>query len=75
MKWSNYFKRAARIIKRGSLYDNIISAVANLLSDTKTTEYSTDSILQSILTLSSDTIKESFIHMDENIGDLPTSRS
>ena len=36
-KLSNYVKRVAHIIKRGSSYDNILSAVANLLSATKTT--------------------------------------
>ena len=58
------------IIKRGSLYDNILSAVANLLSATKTTEDSNDSILQAIYPLSSDTLKGAFINMGGKISDL-----
>ena len=66
-KKSNYVKRSSRIIKRGSSYDNILSAVENL-------EY-TDSILQAITPLYSDTLKEVFIHMGVNIIIFLTSRS
>ena len=66
---SNSVKRAACIIKQGGSYDNIISAVANLLSATNTTVEFTDSILQSILPLSYDTLKCDFIHMGGNISD------
>ena len=61
VKWNveqfNSVKRAACIIKRGSSCDNIISSVANLLSDTNITEDSNESIFQAILPLSSDTLK------------------
>ena len=65
----------AHIIKRGSLYDNILSALVNLLSATNTTEDSTESILQYIFPLSYDTLEEAFIHMGENISDFLTSIS
>ena len=65
----------AHIIKRGSLYDNILSALVNLLSATNTTEDSTESIFQYILPLSSDTLEEAFILMGENMSDFLTSIS
>ena len=71
MKWSNSIKREARIIKRGSSYNNNLSAVTNLISDTNTTEESTDSILKYIIPLSSDTPKYAFYHMGEEINNLP----
>ena len=45
-------------------------AKENFLSFTKTTEDSTDSILKAILSLSSDTLKDAFVNMGENISDL-----
>ena len=53
------------------MYDNVLSTALKFVSDTKTTEYSTDSILQSILTLSSDTLEENFIHKGKTISDFP----
>ena len=66
----NSIKRVSCIIKQGSSYDNIIYNVVNLLSSSKTTEEYTDSILKAILNLSSDTLKDAFIHMGEKISDL-----
>ena len=71
MKRSNSVKNAARIIKRGRSHDNILSAVANLLSANNTTEESIDSILHSIALLSSDNLNDSFIDMGEKISNLP----
>ena len=68
---ANYVKRASHIINRGVSYYNILFTVANLLSVTNTTEGSTESIIQAILPLSSDTLKDDFIHMGGNIGYLP----
>ena len=48
VKLSNSIKRVDCIIKQGSSYDNNLYFVENLLSDTKTTEDSTGSILQDI---------------------------
>ena len=73
-KQSNSVKRSARIIKRGISCDNILSAVANILSDTNTTEEFTDSILQATPPITSDTLKDDFIHMGGNIGNLPDLR-
>ena len=70
-KQFNSVKKSYRIIKRGISCDNILSAVANILSDTNTTEDFTDSILQDIFPITSDTLKDDFIHMGGNIGDLP----
>ena len=70
-KRSNSIKREAQITDKGISYDNILSDLADLLSATKITEDSTDSILQATPTpLSSDTLKEAFIHMGVNIDDL-----
>ena len=62
-KQYNYVKSSACIIKRGSSCDNILSDVENLES--------TDSILQSIIPLYSDTLKEVFMHMGVNIINFP----
>ena len=70
MKRSNSVKRAARIIKQGSSYDNIISTVSNLLSSTKKTEDSTDYILQATPSISPDTLNDSFICISGKINDL-----
>ena len=63
----NYFKRASHIINRGRSYYNILYTVANIISVTKTTDDSTDSILQAIISLSSDTLKDDFFHLEGNI--------
>ena len=55
---------ASHVIKRGVFYDDITSAMENLLSATKTTN-------DSIIPLSYDTLKDAFIHMGGNISDLP----
>ena len=67
----NAFKKSSHIIKRGSYFERIIFTVANLRSDTNTTENSTDSILQIILALSSDTLKDTLFHLGRKIIDLP----
>ena len=53
----------------GRSYDNILSALSNLLSSINTTEESTDPILQAVLPLYYDTRKDAFIHMGEKISD------
>ena len=65
VKLSNYVKRDVRIINWGIPHDNIFSTVDNLLSDTNTTEDSTDSILQYTPPPPPyyDILKEAFIHM------------
>ena len=63
VKRSNYVKRSARIIRRGSSYDNTPFVLANIDS--------TESIIQYILPLSSKTLKGSFIHMGVKIGKFP----
>ena len=75
MQYRQFCKRAAHIIKQGRSYDNTLSNVANLLSVTKTTDYSTESSLQAIIPLSSDTLKDAFIHLGENISDLPDQKN
>ena len=66
---ANYFKRVSRIINWGVYSDNIISTVANILSTTKTMEESTYSILQDIITLSSNTLNDAFFHMGGDNSD------
>ena len=67
---ANSVKRTACVIKLGIYCDNILSVVANLLSVANTMEESTDSILQAIMPLSSDSLKDAFIHMGGKIIDL-----
>ena len=45
--------------------------VVNLVSFTNNMENSTGSILENTTPLSSDTLKDAFIHMDETIRDFP----
>ena len=71
---ANSVKRAACIIKQGSSYDNILSAVANLLSVTNTTDDSTDSVLQAIIPLSSVTLKDVYFRLGGNISDFPDQK-
>ena len=66
---ANSVKMAARVINQGSSCDNILSAVENILSVTNNTEDSNKYIIQVIIPLSSDTLKDAFIHMGVNIGD------
>ena len=68
---ANSIEWAAWIINRGISYDNLIFTVANLVSVTKTTEFSAESILQAIIPLSDDTLKGALIHMGGKIIDLP----
>ena len=68
---ANSIKISAGIIKLGRSCEKILFAVANLLSITKTTEDSTDSILQAIVPLSSETIKGIFTRMVGNIYNFP----
>ena len=68
---ANSVKRLAHIIKQGISYDNILLALANRLSVTKTTEDSTESILEYIIPLSSYTLKYAFTHVGGNIGNFP----
>ena len=63
------------IIKWGRSFHNIISAVATLISVTKTMENSTDSVLQAIIYLLSETLKGAFFRLGENITDLPDQKN
>ena len=67
----NDSKKASRTNKRGGSFENILKAIANLRSDTNTTEDSTNSVLQGILSLSSDTLKYDFFHLGGNISECP----
>ena len=74
MKLFSSVKKVAHIIKRGRSYDNILDVVSNLLSTTNTTEDSTESILQATPNLSSETLKNYFIHMGGHISELTDFR-
>ena len=56
------------------LFEDILSAVANLLSVTNTTDDSTDSVLQAIIPLSSVTLKDVYFHLRGNISDFPDQK-
>ena len=58
---SNAVKRASHIIKRGRLFNNILSTEVNFNSVTKTTNDFTDS---------SYNLKDAFYHFGGNISDL-----
>ena len=51
-------------------FENITTSVSNLWSDTKTTEDSTNSVLQGIFALSADTLNDAFFHLGGNISEL-----
>ena len=65
-----FCEKENRIIRRGRSYDNIFSAIINILSVTKNMDESTDSILQYIISLSSENLKNDFINMGLNISNL-----
>ena len=67
---ANSVKGEACIIKWGISYDNIITTVANICSDTNTTDNSTNYALQNIIPLYSDTLKDASFHLGVNISDL-----
>ena len=58
-------KKAPRITKQGRYFEKIVSTVANVRSDTNTTKYSIDSIIQGILVLSDENLKDTFLHLGE----------
>ena len=67
----------ANSIKKGSLYlqaievfDNIIFNLTKIHSETKRMDSYTEYALKAILTLSSDTLKDTFFHLGGNISDL-----
>ena len=62
---------SSHITNQGISFEKILSVLANLWSDTDATEESTDSVLQGIISLSSDTLKDAFFHLGGNISDLP----
>ena len=65
---ANYVKRESSIINWGGSYDNILSTVSNLLSATKTTDKSTDSVLQDVIPLSYGTLKGDFFRLGVKIS-------
>ena len=67
----NAVKKLSRITKRGSSFENILTVVVNLRSDINTTEDSTESVLQGILSLCADTLKDAFFCLVGNIHELP----
>ena len=65
------YKKAACVTKRGSSFKKLFSPAANLPSNTITTKDHTDSVLQAILPLSTNTIIDASFHLGGKIGELP----
>ena len=65
----NALKKSARITKRGGSFVELSEATAELHRDTKTSESPSDPLLQVLLFLSTDTIKDYFYHIGGNIGE------
>ena len=65
----NYVKKSDHITKQWRSFDNILSTVANLWSDTDTKNNSTESILPGIPALSTETLKETFLQLGGGISD------
>ena len=68
--WGETKYSESQLYKKGSLYlqaievfDNIISTLTKIHSDTKRMDSCTESSLKAILTLSSDTLKDTFFHL------------
>ena len=64
-------KNSAFVNKQGKSFENILKAVANIGSKTNTMEDSNNSILQGAIILSSDTLKDSFLHLRGKISEFP----
>ena len=65
----NSVKKAARITKQWRSFENIISTLYNLWSDTDTINKPTESIIQGIPALSTETLKDTFLHLVGYISD------
>ena len=67
-------KKYVQITKRGSFFENVLSAVANLQSVNKTTKDYTNYVLQVILYLFKDTLKDAFFHLGGRLVSFLTIR-
>ena len=65
----NSVKNADRITKQWRSFENIISTLYNLWSDTDTINKPTESIIQGIPALSTETLKDTFLHLVGYISD------
>ena len=65
----NAFKKYARVAKRGISFEKLLSEKSNLTSETKTSEDPMYTLIQVILSLSTDTIKDNFYHLGGKIGE------
>ena len=63
-------KKSARVFKKGSYFNNLLSAVSNLLSNNNNIKYSICFLLQGILALSTDTIKDALFCSEGGIIEL-----
>ena len=66
----NAIKYSTRITKCGSSFLKILEATAKLLSNINTSEDPSNPLLQVLLSISIDTIKETFYHIYSNIIEL-----
>ena len=72
---ANSVKKAACITKRLKSSDNILSTLTKIQSDTKSMDTYTESTLRDILTLSSNTLKDTLLQLGGNIIDLPNLKN
>ena len=65
----NPFKKYSRITNRGISFDKLLAETSKLPSDMKTSEDPSDPLIQVVLSLSTNTIKEAFYHLSGKIGE------
>ena len=70
----NAFKKASLVTKHGRSFAKLLTSTFNLLRDTKTSEDPSNPLLQFLLYLSTDTIKEDFYHIGGNISELSNQK-
>ena len=68
----NVFKKSTRVTKCGRSFEKIFSATANLPSDTNTSDYPSDNLLQLPFSLSANTSKDAFIISEGRSVSCPT---
>ena len=70
----NALKRSIRMNQCGKSFVKLVDANANLPNDTMYSEYPSTPLLQVLLCLSTNIIKDSYQHLGGNMGNLPNQK-
>ena len=70
----NALKKAAHMNQRGKFFEKLVEATANLPNDIMASEDPSTPLLQVLLSLSTDIIKDSYQHLGGNMGALPDQK-